>query len=388
MTSRSNTSQITPIVLSGFQVTCFIASSFLPLYFWVFPRIAVDAAGFDAQWSVLLLLPVGMVIGWLHAETNRLFPDVAGADLLMAAFGKAVGWVVAATTLFLYIWFVSLSLTLFAYTLRMYFPNTPRLAMLLGMIVVASFGAYKGVETLARTASVVYPLTAIFVVFTFVFIIFQSPHHWFVHRVYHLSAVGKGIYMLIPLFMGFNITGMLSPFYTTAPRRWWYPLIAVMIGGVVMWIIFAAVQLLFGVRAMQDLGFPIQVILQLMRLRGWIIERFGIFVVIFATTFTTVFLSNHIWGLATLLTRVCRQPEQKNYLFLFPVAAAIATVAVLYPNEEVAFLHLRTFLVPSGWLLLVVMPLLVVILGYIRRGFKPEFPELTKAPSNLRGRSW
>ncbi|RIV28169.1 hypothetical protein D2Q93_02770 [Alicyclobacillaceae bacterium I2511] len=200
-------------ILTGFQTIMIMSSSYLPLIFWSFAQIAVAHAGFDAQWSVLGVLTLGVLIAWIHGSLNERFPNLDGVQMLERLYGKWVGKLYAGLYVPIYLGFISLSLYFFASILKIFFTDTPRSVIVLLVCLVAWRGAWFGISALAQVASIIHSLTLLGTFISFFYILVQSQHWWIPHTITHWNSVWNGTYHLLPLYLGFNFTLMISPNY-------------------------------------------------------------------------------------------------------------------------------------------------------------------------------
>jgi len=353
--------------LSPIQVLALSSSSFFPLTFWIFPRIVVEHAQSDAQWAILGVVLVGVFIGWIQGLLNERFPTMTGADFYSMVFGKWIGKLITLVYVPIYLLFVSLCICLFVYALKAYFPATPRIVLVLALCLIAMRGAWHGVETLGRVSSVVHPLTWLGVVIVFGFIAIQAKWHWMTHTVTSWPHLFAGVYYMLPIYLGFNLFLMLSPYYQHKKKRSiWYAPLSALAGGIAIIMAFLAIYFNIGLEASTGLTFGIPFALQLIRLNGWIVERLGILIIIFATAYTTLFVSNHIWAISTLTARILNFSDHQYKRMVLPVSIPIIWIAIAFDTEQAAFDVITKYFVPASWILLLGSPLLALIVAILR----------------------
>ncbi|MCL6637013.1 MAG: spore germination protein [Alicyclobacillus sp.] len=343
--------------LSGVQVILLTASSFLPLTYFFFPRSAIQAAGTDSLWSLVLLLLVGLAIAWLHGDINERFAESPGTDVPVALYGRWWGKLMAGLYLPLYILFVSLVLTFFAQIMRQFLPNTPNAAIIMAMSLSSLVGAWYGVEALGRVATVIYPLTFFGIFTTLLFVWMRYPTLPMTYLPTSPKAIASGVYHLLPIYFGLSLVLMLSPYYRHEPgKTHWYPVLSMGLNGVLMVLNFLVTLSLLGYEATMRLTFTLPFVIKLLELSGFLIERVGVSAMILATTFTLVFISNHMWALSTHTARLCNLSDDAYNRFVPVIAVAITAVALAIPSEEAGFWLLDHVLVPASWPLLLGIP--------------------------------
>ncbi|MCL6518078.1 GerAB/ArcD/ProY family transporter, partial [Alicyclobacillus sp.] len=319
------------------QIMELVSSSYLPLTFWFFPRLAVQAAGIDAPWAVVGTILMGVLIALLHGWLCHLTRGISGADMAALAFGRWPGKMVNALYTVTYFGFTGLSVFYFVTLLRPFYTNTPRWALIAALMLVAWYGASCGVETIARVATVIHLLAGAMILIASGITMAESDWYWRPTRPVHAAAIFHGTYELLPLYLGFSLYLMLNPYFDHVRHRTiLYPLASVAEASLAVAVAFVAVAARFGLAGTQLLTDPISAMIQMIRLEGWLIERVGIFAILVTVAFTVLFTSNHLWALSALIARTLDRPETDFGRFVAPVTAVVAAVAILMPNELVA----------------------------------------------------
>ena len=335
--------------------------------FWTFPRTAVKYAGMDAQWSVLLLVVAAFGVSLIHALLNERFPTMTGPDMLVATLGKWLAKPILFGYLVAYVFFVGVSLFLFVASMQPYYSLTPRWAMVGALCLVAFRMSWHGVESLGRVAAIVHPLTWLGVVSIFTTVIFQAKSFWLPPTVTSWGDTFRGAYYLLPIGLGFNLILMLSPYYEHKRcRSIWYPVISALAGALAVVVTFFAVILNIGWEGARDITFTVPYALQLISHKGWIVERVGILIIIFATAYTVLFASIHIWGMSALTARVFQQKDDDYRRFVIPLVMLVFAIATGFRDNQQAFDVLEQWLVPVSWVLLIAVPLMAYGLALVR----------------------
>jgi spore germination protein (amino acid permease) len=354
--------------LHWFQTEELLSSSYLPLIFWFFPRIAVERSQADAFWAVLGIIIVGLIVAALHAVLNDTFPSVSGIAMLNIAFGKWLAKGIGFVYLAAYLLYCAVCVYFFVDMLRPFHMHTPRFVMIIALCLVAMYGATRGVETLARVSTGVHLSAIIGLTISVIITFADTDWYWRPHLPVSWSLSFHGVYCLLPLYFGFNLFLMINPYYEHKPHRSLaYAFLSMVKTGFIVMATFIAVIARFGEESTQNMVYPVSSMIQLIRLNGWIIERVGIFAITIVIVFTVLFTSNHIWALSTLTAQSLNLPDEKFHYFVYPLAAIILIIALIIPNEDVAEQIVAIVLTPLVWLILIGIPLTVLVLGSMRR---------------------
>ncbi|MDQ0188784.1 GerAB/ArcD/ProY family transporter [Alicyclobacillus cycloheptanicus] len=354
--------------LSMYQVVCILCTSYLPLLFWIYPRYAAYYGGVDGQWALLGTCLAAMYSAWIHGLLNTRFKNYSGVEMLTLTFGKVLGIPTALMFIPGYVLFVATSLYSYSITVKSILPNTPSLAASGALLLVALVGAAYGLETIARVASIVFPVVMFVLGTSFLLVFFRGT--WagvFFHPV-SLSRSISVAGMLLPIFFGFNNFLMLCPFYDHRKRNSvWIPFVSVGLGSFFVLSVYLVTIRVVGYEGLRVLSHPVDFVLQLVQLQGLIIQRFGVGLIFMSTMFEAVFCANHIWALGELSMRVFGAQRKKHKWFVLFYAVVILTVFRLIPDQEVGDWIVINILVPLSWLYLLVEPTIKLLVSYLRR---------------------
>jgi len=360
--------------LSAFQLISLTASSCFPLTFFFFPRTASQYAGIDSEYSALGVCLVLIYIAFIHGALNERFAATSGADMPTYAYGKKASFVVDMSFLWVYVFFVAMSINGFAQTIQMLFwPHTPVLALTLSLILVSMVGALYGLETLARVSAIVYPLTWLGVGVMFLTACLQGQWYGIPTHIANFANTTIGLYKLLPLALGFNVFLLFSPYYEHRKNRTlYYPMLSMLAGCLLLLFGMMASILTMRWTAVQQVAYPIPLIFQLIRFHGWIIEKSGLFILVFATLFIVLFVSIHLWGLCTLITRMYNRPDSSYRKVMVMLAVIMLGISVGLSEDAFSLDMIDQYLVPASWLTLVLEPTVKLLTTMIRGKKSPR----------------
>ncbi|WP_067622412.1 GerAB/ArcD/ProY family transporter [Alicyclobacillus acidiphilus] len=357
---------MTKQTLSIMQVIALSSSSYFPVLFWIYPQLAIHYAMLDAQWAVLAVAVLGIGINWLHGKLNDRFPNMTGADSVNLLFGKFVGKLIVCLYVPVYILFLSLSLYFMSNLMKYFFPNTPKYVFI-GLLMAASWrGAMGGVESLGRAASIVHSLTFGGLILTFGVVYLQAEHRMIPITLTHPTAVAVSTFHLLPLYLGVDLVLMLSPYYKHLPKKsQWYPVWGAIAGGIVLILVFLSIVANLGWVPTERLSFPVQVVIQLIRIHGFVIERLGIVIIILSVAFVTVFAANHIWALSATLACLFNRSDHDFKPFTYLVVPAVFIVSIIIQNGAQARILVDIVLAPASAVLTILVPLLKLFISSV-----------------------
>ncbi|WP_367306172.1 GerAB/ArcD/ProY family transporter [Alicyclobacillus acidocaldarius] len=353
--------------LSAFQAIALFSSSFLPVMFWIYPTVAVHYARLDAQWALLLTVLIGVFISWVHGRLNDRFPNMTGPDFACLVWGRWMGKAITALYVPVYLLFLAVSLYFTISLMKYFFPLTMRMWLALAMIIVAWRGAWCGVEAMGRASAIVHPLTFAGILASFGAILAHADQPLIPLSFTSLSQTASGVYHLLPLYLGMDLILIVNPYYRhRRGKSEWYPVIAAAIGGVVVMLVFFSIVVNLGFTPTERLAYPVQVVIQLIRLRGFLVERLGIVIIILSVAYTTLFLGNHIWALSTTIARIVGVSDHKFRPFTFFVAPGIFAISQIIATTMQARDLVTVILAPASWVVVVIIPVSTHLLASLR----------------------
>lgn len=353
--------------LSMIQVISVFCTSFLPLLFWLYPRYAVQSAGIDGQWAVVGVVLLGLYVAWIHGLLNLRFPNISGADVPSKVYGRFLGKIITSMYMPGYVLFLSISVYSFSITLKSFLPLTPRLATVIGIVLVSALGAIYGLESIARVASIFFPVTLFVIFITYGFSLINSNLMGIYLHPVSITKTMYGSAQLLPVLFGINMFLLLSPYYDHLRRNSvWLPLIGMGISGSTLILVYLGTAQFVGFQGILVLTHPTEFVMQLVRVPGILIERFGVVLVILVTLFQGVFISNHLWGISLTISKVFDIEKKQKWLVL-PVATAVVGIFIFIPNQQVGDIIVQRILVPLSWLYLIIEPTFKLLLSYVRR---------------------
>jgi|SRR5690625_410771 len=278
--------------------------------------------------AIISILPVYLLIKVISAHTSNNLVDV-----LMDLFGKQIG------TFFLFsLWIISSMIIIIDSSVytdiigTMYFPDTPKLLIYTVLIIVAAYGAKKGIEQIGAVAWIVLPYITLAIVIALILTInhgkldflfpISGPGSW---EVIKESTLKSSMYMDL-LFLFFFI-----PYMKNMKEFKKGTTFAVIIVTIELSVSLLAYLLLFDFSTVKMLNFPFQEVIRFIHIGFlsniemfffpfWLISsfiRFSIYMYINSLIFGSIFKIKEfkytVPILATLVVTLGMIPESTTF---------------------------------------------------------------------------
>ena len=354
--------------LSMYQVVCVVSTGILPLLFWVYPRYAAFYGGIDGQWAILGVCLFALFSAFIQGLLTTNLRTQTGVEMLTLVFGKFIGRIVGTSFIPGYLLFIAVSLYSFAITVKAILPNTPHLATGVALALVSVIGALYGLETIARVAAVSFPVVMLVLGTSFALAYFRGA--WTGVTLYPVS-VSRSLSvagLLLPLFLGMNLYLMVNPYFDHRKQNAiWLPLVATGFGCLYVAGVFVVILRVVGYEGVRVLAHPVDFVLQLVQVQGFIIQRFGVSLIFVSTLFQVVFYANHLWGISELSRRLLQLNKSREKWFVMGYAVIVLVIFQLIPNQQAWDWIVIKLLAPLSWLYLIIEPTMKLMVFYIRR---------------------
>ncbi|MCL2574347.1 MAG: endospore germination permease [Defluviitaleaceae bacterium] len=335
------------------------------------PRRVAENAGQDGWLSVLLavimIIPVVMMASYLA----RLAGGKSFHDFASHVISKPLGVVVSLIFCLRLVLLAAFNLRIFAeITRQTMLPTTPFVVIFVSMLMLAAYGAAKGIETRARMAEILVLVTLLPLIFVFGIsgrdIDFTNLAPVFVATP---LDVARGSFPAFFAFSGVEVLLLVSP-YLSRPKHLVRSASGVAITiGISMAIVTIVTIARFGADGIVHQMWPVLKMMDTISLPGSIIDRQGALIMTFwiISAYATINAALFFSSLLLKDTIGCGQ-HSAYILVLVPIIAILAHIpqnlSVVY---EYHLLSNSTF----GLATMVGIPLIILIIAKIR-GMKIE----------------
>ena len=330
------------------------------------PRRVAEDAGQDGWISVLLatvaIIPMVMII----SHITKLAGGQSFHDFACAVISKPLGIVISLIFCTRLVLMAAFNLRIFAeITRQTMLPSTPFAVIFVSMLMLAAYGAAKGIETRARMAEVLIlvvllPLIFVFGIsgrdidFTNLAPVMVAP----------LENIVSGGYSAFFAFSGIEVLLMVSPYLSRPKHLAKSSGQAVITIGIFMTIVTIVTIARFGSESIIHQMWPVLKMMDTISLPGSIIDRQGALIMTFWIISAYATINAALFFSSLLLKDVVGRGQHSGYILaLVPI---IAILAYLPENLIIVYdLHmLANFTL--GLATMVGIPLLLFIIAKIR----------------------
>lgn len=335
----------------------------------IIPTVMAIEAKQDAWIAALLGVGISMLLVGLYCAVGNLIPSMSLVELMEELFGKWLGKACSLT--FIFFSLVTASELLYivgTFITTQIMPETPMQSINAIFACIVIMGVRLGVETLARSAELLFPL---FVFLFLVFVIFVSPQIEFDHIQPVLEADFKDLFRAAVYFTSvFSLSPvvllMVFPASVNRPKKAKRTFFSgTIIAGVMLIMLIALSILVLGVETTQMQTYPSYALAKKVSV-GNFFQRIEI--VMAGMWFISIYFKLSLYFYASV-TGLAQTLHVKDYRFLtLPMGFVIVALSmVIHPN----ILHSVEYN-KEPWLLYVstyglVLPLLLLVVYAFRR---------------------
>jgi len=335
----------------------------------IIPTVMAIEAKQDAWIAALLGVGIGMLLVGLYCAVGNLIPSMSLVELMEELFGKWLGKACSLT--FIFFSLVTASELLYivgTFITTQIMPETPIQSINVIFACVVIMGVRLGIETLARSAELLFPL---FVFLFLVFVIFVSPQIKVEHIQPVLEAdfkdlIRAAIYFISVFSLSTVVLLMVFPASVNRPKVAKKNFFSgTIIAGVMLIILIALSILVLGVETTQMQTYPSYALAKKINV-GSFFQRIEI--VMAGMWFISIYFKLSLYFYASV-TGLAQTLRVKDYRFLIlPMGGVMVALSmVVHPN----ILHFVEYN-KEPWLSYVstyglVLPLLLLVVYAFRR---------------------
>jgi len=330
------------------------------------PRRVAESAGADGWVSVLIaaaaIIPLVIVI----SHITKLASGQSFFDFASQVISKPLGVVVSLIFCIRLVLMAAFNLRIFAeITRQTMLPSTPFAVIFVSMLMLAAYGAAKGIETRARMAEelilvVLLPLIFVFGIsgrdidITNLAPVLVSP----------IENILAGSFSAIFAFSGIEVLLLVSP-YLSRPKHLAKSASQVSITiGIFMALVTAVTIARFGADSIVHQMWPVLKMMDTISLPGSIIDRQGALIMTFWIISAYATINAALFFSSLLLKDIVSRGQHSYYILaLVPIIAILAHL----PDNLVIVYELHTLANSTiGLATMVGIPLLLFIIAKIR----------------------
>lgn len=349
--------------IGPWQMAILMVAGYIGLGIFQFPRELVLDGGADAPYGLVLEIAGGAGVLWAFLAIGRTVPE----ERLRKTLTAPGAFIVNLFRVVVHLALAADALSNFGQVMRTFFlPGTPVWAIEAAMAGTALYTAWYDTAALARAVQiVVLPTVAISLLIT-VLVIPEMRFTWDLAPATHLTVLPiiRAAYHSAYVIMGMEVVGMLFGYVrkqeqTRAVRS---ALIAYALSSVYFVIGYVITMATEGPYALVQIQWPPVSALRLADVRGLLINKLGLLVVVLFGLFVLSFLAIRFWAMGHMFNA---KASVERYRWQGLAAAVIVMAASQVPGNIVVIVRaFQRFVVPPMVVYLIVFPLLIgLVLG-------------------------
>lgn len=141
------------------QIISLIIMTISPTAILYLPTLTYKEAKQDGWISILVVTIYALIVAYIITNLNMMFKGKTIIQYSEDIVGKYVGKVIGFLYCVLYLYLNATVIREFSELLAgPFMPETPLLFFTIGIILPSIFGVYKGIEVIARTAQIIFPI--------------------------------------------------------------------------------------------------------------------------------------------------------------------------------------------------------------------------------------
>lgn len=328
-----------------------------------------DAAGQDAWASVALGMGISILLVWLYTSLAKLYPDSGLVEFTVSALGKWLGRAVCLSmVVFFFIGSVSTLYIVGNFSRTLMMPETPIVFINILFTAVVVMGARLGIETIARSAEILFPLVLFFIIFL---VLFSSPELDIENLIPILGAdigsIAKGTFMFVGVFsLPQVVLMMIFPYCLNrggkGGRAFFVGMLA---GGAAILIIEIYCITVLGADYTAQSVFPAYTLAKKISIDE-IIER--VEAIIAGLWIITIFYKTVLYFYAAVLGLSKALGLRDNRPLTLPMGMLAVTVSlILYPDVSYAMMWDARVWLPFALVHGLFIPLFILVAGLVKK---------------------
>jgi len=337
------------------------------------PRRVAESAAQDGWIAVLLATVMIIPMVLIATHVTKLAPSLSFHDFVSKLMTKPIGIIISLIFCARLVLLASFNLRIFAeITRQTMLPATPFAAVFVSMLLLAAYGAAKGIETRARMAEVLIFIVLLPLIFVFG-ISGRDIDFTNLTPVFATSPTNilSGSFSAFFAFSGIEVLLLLGPYLSRPKHLTKSASQTVITLGIFMAIITAVTIARFGPTNIIHQMWPVLKMMDTISLPGSIIDRQGALIMTFWIISAYATINAALFFSSLLLKDVVKRGKHSYYILgLVPI---IAILAHLPENLVSVYEYFNLANSTFGLATMVAIPLLLFIIAKIRRFKRAEY---------------
>lgn len=356
--------------ISNIQLTALIIGTIVGVGVLSLPRMLAKSAGADGWILIIIGGALAGLLTFIISNVMKLYPGKTlpefGRTLLTNPVADIISVIYA-------IYFIGLSgflVRIFAEVVKMFLlADTPTEVIIVTMLLTTSYIARCGVEAIARMSLIMFPITIIVIILILITLLPSLD----ITNLFPMFRVGfkdiiKGVPDIFFSFIGFEYLFVYMAYVNKPKKSMKYNLISIGIVTFVYLVAFFMTLATFGVEELTHQLWPLLSMMKIIEIPGAFIENIeGVVMAVWVLiVFTT--LGPSLFAEASLLSKVLKHKEH-NYIVLL-ILPIIYIVALIPENLAAIYEYMDMFTYFLGTFVSVIMPVILLIVAWIKKGNK------------------
>ena len=331
------------------------------------PRRVAGDAGQDGWLSVLLATVYIAAAVALMAYVTKKFAGHSFYHMAGRILGRPLGTCVALLLCLRLVFMAAFNLRIFAeITRQTMLPATPFAVVFVSMLLIAAYGAAKGIESRARVAEVLIPIVLLPLIvvfgisgrdidFTNLAPVFAAP----------IQGIAAGSFSAFFAFSGIEMLLLLGPFLSRPKHLAKSSIQIVATIGILMTLVTIMTIARFGPSGVVHQMWPVLKMMDTISLPGSVIDRQGALIMTFWIISAYATINAALFFSSLLLKDIMRAGRHTHYILaLIPI---IALAANWPSNLAQVYEYFNMANITLGAATMAGVPLLLFVLAKIRR---------------------
>ncbi|MCL2397219.1 MAG: spore germination protein [Defluviitaleaceae bacterium] len=331
------------------------------------PRRVAEHAGQDGWVGVLLATGFIIIMTAVMTHVTKLFPQTSFYDIVGKILGRPLGALISLLFCLRLVLLAAFNLRIFAeITRQTMLPTTPFAVVFVSMLMIAAYGAAKGIESRARVAEVLILVVLLPLIFVFgisgrdidfsnLMPVMAAP----------FESILAGSFSAFFAFSGIEVLLLVGPFLARPKHLTKSSTQAIVTIGIFMAVITAVTIARFGPANIVHQMWPVLKMMDTISLPGSIIDRQGALIMTFWIISAYATINAALFFSSLLLKDVVTRGKHSWYILgLIPIIALVAHWPTHMADVYTYFnLANRTL----GVATMIVVPLVLFAVASIRR---------------------
>ena len=329
----------------------------------------------DAWLTLLLFTPVGVILQLLYTELYYQYPEDTLVTYLPKIFGRFIGYTLSILYILFFIYNSARNLRDFAELILIaVMPEAPLLIISIVFIITFAYGAFAGLENMARAAQIGLPIVLFFIIIILIALYATSN----VVKFYNLKPVlENGIFpvvkagLTLPSFpFGESITFAMLYCSTNEPAKVRKTSVSSIICiGILLSINTIMFIVSLGVDFASTSLFPLYESMRLIKLGG-VFDKLDILIVIWLSILGSMKVSIMIYVAMLGTAQLIKINDPKYLAAPFGIGILILSILIASNYAEHIWRGQQWTLYYIHYPLVVIVPLLALIVHYVKKALQ------------------